>query len=137
MRGLEQSRCSGPEAMGRSRKINHFDLFGLRQVYLAWRGRVYSELGFRSPLLYRLVRHPLMLGFIVAVWASPKMTAGHLLFAIATTGYILIAVRWEERDLMAALGDQYRDYRGEVPMLFPWPRRPRAMAASHAEQHWA
>jgi len=115
--------------------INHFDLFGLRQVYLAWRGQAYSELGFRSSLLYRLVRHPLMLGFIVAFWASPTMTAGHLLFAIAMTGYILIAVRFEERDLIAALGDQYRDYRGEVPMLFPWPRRRRAISAS--ENHRA
>jgi protein-S-isoprenylcysteine O-methyltransferase Ste14 len=103
--------------------INHFDLFGLRQVYLAWRGQSYTELEFRSRLLYRLVRHPLMLGFIVAFWASPRMTAGHLLFAITTTGYILIALRLEERDLMAALGDQYREYRGRVSMLFPWPAR--------------
>jgi len=102
--------------------INHFDLFGLRQVYLAWRGQVYRELGFRSPLLYRLVRHPLLLGFIVAFWASPTMTAGHLLFTLVTTGYILFAVRLEERDLMAALGDQYRDYRERVPMLVPGPR---------------
>ena len=103
--------------------INHFDLFGLRQVYLAWRGQPYTELPFHSPLLYRLVRHPLMLGFIVAFWASPRMTAGHLLFATATTGYILIAVRLEERDLTAALGDRYRKYQGRVPMLCPWPAR--------------
>jgi methanethiol S-methyltransferase len=107
--------------------INHFELFGLRQVYLAWRGQPHTELRFRSPLLYRLVRHPLMLGFVVAFWASPRMTAGHLLFAIALTGYILIALRLEERDLVAALGDQYREYRRQVPMLLPWPRRRRAM----------
>jgi protein-S-isoprenylcysteine O-methyltransferase Ste14 len=103
--------------------INHFDLFGLRQVYLAWRGKPYSELAFRTHLLYRLVRHPLMLGFVVAFWAAPTMTAGHLLFAIATTAYILIALQLEERDLMATLGNQYRDYRRDVPMLVPVPRR--------------
>jgi protein-S-isoprenylcysteine O-methyltransferase Ste14 len=109
--------------------INHFDLFGLRQVYLAWRGQPYSDLEFRSPLLYRLVRHPIMLGFIVAFWATPRMTAGHLLFAIATTGYILIALQFEEHDLVAALGDQYRDYRGRVRMLVPVPRKRRAVSA--------
>jgi methanethiol S-methyltransferase len=99
--------------------INHFDLFGLRQVYLAWRGRLYTDLEFRTSLLYRVVRHPLMLGFIVAFWATPTMTAGHLLFAVATTGYILIAVQLEEHDLAATLGDQYREYRTRVPMLIP------------------
>jgi len=99
--------------------ISHFDLFGLRQVYLAWRGTPYTDLEFRTSLLYRVVRHPLMLGFIVAFWAAPTMTAGHLLFAVATTGYILIALQLEEHDLNAALGEQYRDYRGHVPMLIP------------------
>lgn len=103
--------------------INHFDLFGLRQVYLAWRGMPYTDLEFRSTLLYRLVRHPIMLGFIVAFWATPTMTVGHLLFAAMGTGYILIALQFEERDLVTALGEQYRDYRSRVPMLVPWPHR--------------
>ncbi|OBK14848.1 methanethiol S-methyltransferase [Mycobacterium asiaticum] len=106
--------------------INHFDLFGLRQVYLAWRGRPYTDLEFRTPLLYRVVRHPLMLGFLVVFWASPRMTLGHLLFALVMTGYILFALRWEERDLTAALGRQYSDYRSRVPMLIPRPRSGRA-----------
>jgi methanethiol S-methyltransferase len=114
--------------------VDHFDLFGLRQVYLAWRGKPYTDIGFRSPLLYRLVRHPIMLGFIIAFWATPRMTAGHLLFAIATTGYILIAVRLEERDLVAAMGNHYRDYRGRVPMLLPWPHKRRATTA-HTAKH--
>jgi methanethiol S-methyltransferase len=99
--------------------INHFDLFGLRQVYLAARAKPYTDLEFRTTMLYRVVRHPLMLGFIIAFWATPTMTAGHLLFAAATTGYILIALQLEERDLNTALGDQYRQYCNRVPMLIP------------------
>jgi protein-S-isoprenylcysteine O-methyltransferase Ste14 len=81
------------------------------------------ELDFRIHLFYRLVRHPLMLGFIIAFWAAPTMTAGHLLFSIATTGYILLAIQFEERDLVATLGNQYRAYRSGTSMLVPLPRR--------------
>ncbi|MEV0027444.1 methanethiol S-methyltransferase [Nocardia sp. NPDC050793] len=102
--------------------INHFDLFGLRQVYLAWRGEPYRDLPFRTNLFYRVIRHPLMLGFLIAFWATPTMTAGHLFFSAATTGYILIALQIEEHDLVGVFGDQYRDYQHRVPMLLPWPR---------------
>ena len=106
--------------------INHFDLFGLRQVYLNWRDKPYTDLRFSTSMLYRAVRHPIMLGFLVAFWAIPTMTAGHLLFAAATSAYILIAIRLEERDLAASLGQQYSDYRARVPMLVPGlHRRPR------------
>lgn len=103
--------------------INHFDLFGLRQVYLAARQKPYTSIEFRVRLLYRVVRHPLMLGMAIAFWAAPVMTAGHLLFSIGMTLYILIATQLEERDLVASLGHQYRDYRREVSMLLPIPRR--------------
>jgi protein-S-isoprenylcysteine O-methyltransferase Ste14 len=103
--------------------INHFDLFGLRQVWLHARGVAYTPPEFVDSFYYRIVRHPLMLGFVIAFWATPRMTAGHFLFAIATTSYILIAVRLlEERDLIAAHGEDYRRYRREVPMICPWPR---------------
>lgn len=115
--------------------INHFDLFGLRQVYLAWRAKPYTNLDFRVRFLYRLVRHPLMLGFVIAFWAVPTMTAGQLLFSVAMTGYILIATRFEERDLVAALGDEYRDYRRQVPMLLPLGRRSRGRPTQPAELH--
>jgi len=104
--------------------INHFDLFGLRQVWLYARGQSCTPLPFKQHFFYRVVRHPLMLGFLIAFWAIPHMSVGHLLFAVATTGYILIAVKFlEERDLIAAHGDNYRRYQDEVPMLCPWPRR--------------
>lgn len=105
--------------------INHFDLFGLRQVYLAWRAKPYTDLDFRVRFFYRLVRHPLMLGMLIAFWAAPTMTAGHLLFSIVMTGYILVATRIEEHDLVEALGDDYLNYRREVPRLLPLGRRPR------------
>jgi protein-S-isoprenylcysteine O-methyltransferase Ste14 len=109
--------------LGSTFLIDHFDLFGLRQVFLAWRKKPYTELGFRTHLLYRLVRHPLMLGFLISFWAAPTMTAGHLLFSVAMTCYILIALQVEERSLVAAMGEQYRSYRRDVPMLVPRPRR--------------
>jgi protein-S-isoprenylcysteine O-methyltransferase Ste14 len=103
--------------------INHFDLFGLRQVWLYARGQPCTPLPFKQHLFYRIVRHPLMLGFLIAFWATPHMSSGHLLFAIATSGYILIAVKFlEERDLIAAYGGDYRRYQHEVPRLCPWPR---------------
>ncbi|OBI99821.1 methanethiol S-methyltransferase [Mycobacterium sp. 1465703.0] len=105
--------------------INHFDLFGLRQVYLASRAKPYTNLDFRVRFFYRLVRHPLMLGMLIAFWAAPTMTAGRLLFSIVMTGYILVATRIEEHDLVEALGDDYLNYRREVPRLLPLGRRPR------------
>ncbi|HEX5960263.1 MAG TPA: NnrU family protein [Rhodanobacteraceae bacterium] len=103
--------------------ISHFDLFGLRQVWLRARGVAYTAPEFVESFYYRIVRHPLMLGFIIAFWAIPRMTVGHLLFAAATTAYILIAVRFlEERDLVAMHGEDYRGYRQRVPMICPWPR---------------
>lgn len=100
--------------------INHFDLFGLRQVYINYRGKEYHHLDFRIIGLYRLCRHPIMLGFVIAFWATADMTHGHLLFAGATTAYIIIALQFEERDLVSFFGDVYRDYQEKVPMLIPW-----------------
>jgi protein-S-isoprenylcysteine O-methyltransferase Ste14 len=102
--------------------IDHFDLFGLRQVYLFWTNRPYEPVSFRAPLLYRWVRHPLVLGFLIAFWAAPTMTGGRLLFAIATTAYCLIALQLEERDLARSYGESYRQYQREVGMLMPLPR---------------
>ncbi|MBR1141162.1 MULTISPECIES: methanethiol S-methyltransferase [Bradyrhizobium] len=99
--------------------INHFDLFGLRQALFALRGTEAPPEPFKAPLLYRLVRHPLMLGFLLAFWATPTMTVGHLLFAVLNTAYILVGLQLEERDLIAAFGETYQRYRERVPMLLP------------------
>jgi protein-S-isoprenylcysteine O-methyltransferase Ste14 len=99
--------------------IDHFDLFGLRQVFLAWRGRPYTEKRFVTPQVYRFIRHPLYVGWMVAFWCAPVMSAGRLLFAAAMTGYILVAIRYEERDLAAALGEPYRRWRAKTPMFVP------------------
>jgi protein-S-isoprenylcysteine O-methyltransferase Ste14 len=98
--------------------INHFDLFGLRQVWLYFVGRPYTQLEFNTPLLYKYVRHPLYVGWLMIFWSAPVMTAAHLLFAVATTAYILLAIRWEERDLVR-LHPEYAEYRRRVPMLIP------------------
>jgi protein-S-isoprenylcysteine O-methyltransferase Ste14 len=102
--------------------INHFDLFGLRQVFLHWKNKEYTPVGFRALALYKLVRHPIMLGFIIAFWATPRMSAGHLLFAIATTAYILVALQLEERDLVKYFGETYERYQKRVSMLLPIPK---------------
>lgn len=99
--------------------INHFDLFGLRQVWLYWQGKPYTPLRFVTPGPYRFVRHPLYVGWLTAFWATPTMSAAHLVFAIATTAYILVAIYFEERDLVDFHGAAYAEYRRRVPMLVP------------------
>jgi methanethiol S-methyltransferase len=99
--------------------INHFELFGLQQVWLNLRNRAAAAPQFHTPLLYRLVRHPLYLGFVLAFWATPVMTVGHLVLAAGMTVYIIVAIGYEERDLIGLFGDQYADYRRRVGMLIP------------------
>jgi protein-S-isoprenylcysteine O-methyltransferase Ste14 len=103
--------------------IDHFELFGLRQVWEYYRGREHVTAPFSERSLYRWVRHPLMLGFIIAFWATPRMTIGHLLFALVTTVWIIISIKLEERDLEQFLGDPYRQYRERTSMLVPQPPR--------------
>ncbi len=99
--------------------ISHFELFGLKQVWLHWRGARADPMPFRTPFLYRLVRHPMYAGFFIAFWATPLMTFGHMLLAVGMSVYILIAIRYEERDLVGVFGDDYQDYQARVGMLLP------------------
>jgi protein-S-isoprenylcysteine O-methyltransferase Ste14 len=103
--------------------INHFDLFGLRQVWLYFLGKKYEPLRFRIPFFYRYVRHPLYLGWLIAFWATPVMSAAHLLFAVLTTGYILTAIKFEEKDLIIHFGEKYLNYKRWVPKIIPFTKR--------------
>jgi protein-S-isoprenylcysteine O-methyltransferase Ste14 len=105
--------------------IDHFDLIGLKQVWRRLANKTYRDPVFRTPSLYKVVRHPLYIGWLMIFWAAPTMTAAHLLFALATTAYILIAIQFEERDLVSAFGNTYVDYRARTPMLIPrlWSKR--------------
>jgi len=103
--------------------IDHFELFGLKQVWCHFTGKQFTSKGIMTPGPYKFVRHPIYLGFIIAFWSTPIMTAGHLFFAVMSTAYILVAIQLEERDLTAIHGDQYRGYQKSVSMLTPLPRK--------------
>jgi protein-S-isoprenylcysteine O-methyltransferase Ste14 len=110
--------------------IDHFDLFGLKQVWRRLCSKTYRDPVFRTPSLYKLVRHPLYIGWLIIFWAAPTMTIAHLIFAIVTTAYILIAIRWEEQDLQSAFGEVYVDYKARTPMLVPRLRLRRKLQSS-------
>lgn len=103
--------------------IDHFDLFGLKQVWRYFTNQAYDPPAFRSPGPYKMVRHPIYLGFLIAFWSTPRMTVGHLFFAVMTTAYILLAIQFEEHDLVQFHGEKYKIYRSGVSMLVPWPGR--------------
>jgi protein-S-isoprenylcysteine O-methyltransferase Ste14 len=113
--------------------INHFNLFGLQQVWTYFRGEKMPHPKFGTPGLYRYVRHPIYFGFIVAFWATPDMTAGHLMFAILTTGYIFVGIFFEERDMIGLHGDAYRHYKESVSMIVPMPSNPTELEAARAK----
>jgi protein-S-isoprenylcysteine O-methyltransferase Ste14 len=103
--------------------INHFNLFGLQQVYNNLNNKEPGTLSFVTPLFYKIVRHPIMLGFIIAFWSAPHMTTGHILFSVATTAYILIAIQLEERDMVGMYGAEYKRYQREVSQIIPMPSK--------------
>ncbi|NBC16669.1 MAG: isoprenylcysteine carboxylmethyltransferase family protein [Bacteroidetes bacterium] len=117
--------------------INHFELFGLEQAWRRTHDETFEPPAFQTPLLYRIVRHPMQLGAVIVFWATPSMTVGHLLFALGMTGYVFIGLYFEERDLVDTFGAEYEAYQERVPMLVPLPVRGTAEAAAPSEQRTA